>query len=115
MFDSPIFPVTLSVIAALAGVLFYYNPHTRQAVLLRRVAFTAIVCAAIFMTLSTAIIDAKTGAFFALVFDPTGQWLIVPNPYGYYVCGAFPAIGAVSLSVAFICPLAYLAQSLRRR
>jgi hypothetical protein len=105
MFDSLMFPVTLSVMTVLAGLLIYYNPQTRRAVLLRRVAFTAIGCSAIFMTLSTTIVDAKTGAFFALVFDPTGHWLIVPNPHGYYLGRLLPTVRAISLCAAFVCPL----------
>jgi hypothetical protein len=56
------------------------------------------------------IMDAKTGAFFAVAFDPTGQWLIIPNPYGYYLGRSLPSIAATSLSAAFMCPLVYLAQ-----
>lgn len=115
MFDSPIFPVTISVLAILAGPLIFYKPVAPKADLLRGVAFSAIGFPVLFMTLSTLIIDAKAGAFFAVVFDPTGQSLIVPNPYGYYVCRVFPAIRAVSLSTAFICPMAYVALSRRRR
>jgi len=69
------------------------------------------------MTLSTSIVDMKTGAFLAVVFDPTGQSLIVPNPYGYYLLrGRFlPIITLTSLGAAFICPLIYLAQARRKR
>jgi hypothetical protein len=117
MFNSPLFPVTISLMAVLAGLLIYRNPPTRPAVFLRRVAFTAMVCSALLMTLSTSIMDTKTGAFLAVVFDPTGQSLIVPNPYGYYLHrgGFLPAITVTSLGAAFICPLVYLAQARNNR
>lgn len=113
MFNSPLFPVTISLMAVLAGLLIHYDPPTRQAVFLRRVAFTAMVCAALLMTLGTSIVDTKTGAFLAVVFDPTGQSLIVPNPYGYYLYRSrfLPAITLTSLGTAFICPLVYFAQA----
>jgi hypothetical protein len=110
-----LFPLTLSLMTVLAGLLIYYNPPTRQAVFLRRVALAAMGCSALLPTLSTAILDAKTGAFFALVFAPTGQWLIVPNPYGYYLGRSLPAITVTSLGGAFICPLVYLAQAWNNR
>jgi hypothetical protein len=117
MFDSLSFPVTLSLMAVLAGLLIYDNPSTRQAVFLRRVAFTAMVCSALLMTLSISILDTKTGAFIAVAFDPTGQFLVVPNPYGYYLFRGrvLPAITVTSLSTAFICPLVYLAQARNSR
>ena len=113
MFYSPFFPVTVSLMAVLAGLLIYCNPPTRPAVFLRRIGFTAMVCSALLMTLSTSIMDMRTGAFLAVVFDPTGQSLIVPNPYGYYLYrGRFlPAITVTSLGTAFICSMVYLAQA----
>jgi hypothetical protein len=65
MVDSLMFPVALSMIAVLAGLLIYYKPPTQQAGFLRRAAFTAIGCSAILMTLSTTIVDAESG-FFAM-------------------------------------------------
>ena len=117
MFNSLLFPVTISVMAILAGLLIYRNPPTRPAVFLRRVALTAMVCSAVLMTLSTSIMDTKTGAFLAVVFDPTGQSLIVPNPYGYYLHRArfLPAITVTTLGTAFICALVYLAQARNNR
>jgi len=117
MFDSPLFPVTLSLMAVLAGLLIYCNPPARPAILLRRVALTAMVCSVLMMTLSTSILDTKTGAFLAVVFDPTGQWVVVPNPYGYYLHRSrlLPVITMTSLGTAFICSLAYLAQARNSR
>src|SRR5215469_9143620 len=107
MSDSPLFPVTLSLMAVLAGLLIYHDPPTRPSVFLRRVAFTAMVCSALLMTLSMEIIDTKSGAFLAVVFDPTGQSFVVPNPYGYYLHRGriLPAITVTSLGTAFICPM----------
>src|SRR5215831_15320330 len=104
MFYSPLFPVTVSLMAILAGLLIYWDPPTRLAVFLRRVTFIAMVCSALLMTLSTEIVDMTRGAFLGLVFDPTGQSLIVPNPYGYYLYWILPVMKVTSLGTAFICP-----------
>jgi len=117
MFNSALFPVMLSLMAILAGLLIYFNPTDTTSIFLRRVAFTAMVCSALLMTLSTSIMDTKTGTFLSVVFDPTGQSLVVPNPYGYYLHrGRFlPAITVTSLGTAFMCPLVYLAQARNSR
>ena len=69
------------------------------------------------MTLSMEIIDTKSGAFLAVVFDPTGQSFVVPNPYGYYLHRGriLRAITVTSLGTAFICPMVYLAQAWNSR
>src|SRR5690242_18780903 len=111
MYDSPIFPMTISVFATQWGLLMCYRPQSWAQVLLKRVASTAMLCSIVFMTFSLTIICGRSGGFFALVFEPTGRDFIIPNPWGYYVRVVFAAVKTACFSAAFVCSLLYLAKS----
>lgn len=82
MVDSLMFPVALSMIAVLAGLLIYYKPPTQQAAPLEK---SRLYCDWVLgNTHDSQYYDCGKWVF-CDVFDPTGQWLIVPNPYGYCI------------------------------
>src|SRR5215469_3022848 len=102
-------PLAITMMIVFAGWLVYYPPRSTAAARLRVATFIAMVCSLVFRSVGVIMLDMNSGGFFGLVFMPLGTVWIIPHPYDYYLFHiTLPIARAVSLSIALLCPIAYV-------
>jgi len=76
---------------------------------LRVATFISMVCSLVFLFVGVIMVDMKSGGFFGLVLMRSGTIWIIPHPYDYYLFHiTLPIARAVFLSIALLCPIAYV-------
>ena len=102
-------PLAIAMMIVFAGWLVYYPPRSTAAARLRVATFIAMVCSLVFLSVGVIMLDMNSGGFFGLIFTPLGTVWIIPHPYDYYLFHiALPIARAVFLSIALLCPIAYV-------
>jgi hypothetical protein len=104
-------PLAITMMIVFAGWLVHYPPRSTTAARLRVATFIGMVCSLVFLSVGVIMLDMNSGGFFGLVFMPLGTVWIIPHPYDYYLFHiTLPIARAVSLSIALLCPIAYVSR-----